>query len=197
MRANKTAQMKLAGILGLVLLLIGYLAFYRFSGAPVEPSVQEVQEPKERTIAVLPFVNMSSEPEQEYFSDGISEELLNVLAKIDGLKVAARTSSFSFKGKNIDIPTIAEQLNVNYVLEGSVRKAGNQVRITAQLNEANSDTHLWSETYDRTLNDIFATQDEIAAKVVEQLKIKLLDGNDSDCGCRGTVIGNVEVNGHD
>jgi TolB-like protein/Tfp pilus assembly protein PilF len=123
---------------------------------------------------VLPFVNMSSDPEQEYFSDGISEELLNLLTKIPELQVTSRTSAFSYKGKGIDIPTIAAELNVAHVLEGSVRKAGNQVRITAQLIEVRSDTHLWSETYDRTLDDIFAVQDEIAARVVEQLKITLL-----------------------
>ncbi len=128
----------------------------------------------ERSIAVLPFVNLSSDKEQEYFSDGISEELLNLLARIPELRVISRTSAFSYKGKGIDIPTIAEQLNVAHVLEGSVRKAGNQVRISAQLIEAQSDTHLWSETYDRTLDDIFAIQDEIAATVVEQLKVTLL-----------------------
>ncbi|MFB3078035.1 MAG: hypothetical protein ACE1Y4_08495, partial [Lysobacterales bacterium] len=110
----------------------------------------------------------------EYFSDGISEELLNLLTKIPELRVISRSSAFSYKGKDIAIPTIAAQLNVAHVLEGSVRKAGNQVRITAQLVEAQSDTHVWSETYERTLDDIFATQDEIAAAVVDALKITLL-----------------------
>ena len=128
----------------------------------------------DRSIAVLPFVNISSDIEQEYFSDGISEELLNLLSKVPELRVISRTSAFSYKDKGIDIPTIAEQLNVAYVLEGSVRKSGNQLRISAQLIEARSDTHLWSETFDRTLDDIFGTQDEIAARVVEQLKVKLL-----------------------
>ena len=130
--------------------------------------------PPQQSIAVLPFENMSADPEQEYFSDGISEELLNLLAKIPELRVISRSSAFSYKGKAIDTPTIAEQLNVAHVLEGSVRKTGNQVRITAQLIEARTDTHLWSETYERTLDDIFATQDEIAAKVVQQLKLRLL-----------------------
>ncbi len=130
--------------------------------------------PPQQSIAVLPFVNMSDDASNEYFSDGISEELLNLLTKVPELRVISRTSAFSYKGKDIDIPTIAEQLNVAHVLEGSVRKAGNQVRISAQLIEAQSDTHLWSETYDRTLDDIFAIQDEIAATVVEQLKITLL-----------------------
>jgi TolB-like protein/Flp pilus assembly protein TadD len=126
------------------------------------------------SIAVLPFVNMSSDKDQEYFSDGISEELLNLLAKIPQLQVTARTSSFSFKGKEVAIPEIARGLHVANVLEGSVRKSGNAVRITAQLIRAGSDTHLWSQTYDRKLDDIFAIQDEIAADVVKQLKITLL-----------------------
>jgi TolB-like protein/lipoprotein NlpI len=128
----------------------------------------------EHSIAVLPFVNMSSDKEQEYFSDGISEELLNLLAKIPQLQVTARTSSFSFKGQNIKIPDIARTLHVANVLEGSVRKSGNAVRITAQLIRAGTDTHLWSQTYDRKLDDIFAIQDEIAADVVKQLKVTLL-----------------------
>ena len=128
----------------------------------------------EHSIAVLPFVNMSSDKEQEYFSDGISEELLNLLAKIPQLQVSGRTSSFSFKGKEIAIPEIARMLHVAHVLEGSVRKAGNSVRITAQLIKAGTDTHLWSQTYDRKLDDIFAIQDEIAADVVKQLKVTLL-----------------------
>jgi TolB-like protein/cytochrome c-type biogenesis protein CcmH/NrfG len=128
----------------------------------------------EHSIAVLPFVDMSSGKDQEYFSDGISEELLNLLAKIPQLQVTARTSSFSFKGKEIAIPEIARTLHVANVLEGSVRKAGNSVRITAQLINAVTDTHLWSQTYDRKLDDIFAIQDEIAADVVKQLKLTLL-----------------------
>jgi TolB-like protein/lipoprotein NlpI len=129
-----------------------------------------------KSIAVLPFVNMSDDPGNEYFSDGISEELLNLLAKISKLRVISRSSAFSFKGKNIEIPEIARRLNVAYVLEGSVRKAGDQVRITAQLIEARSDTHLWSHTYDRRLEDIFVIQDEIAATVVDELKLTLLGG---------------------
>jgi TolB-like protein len=128
----------------------------------------------DKSIAVLPFVNMSSDPEQEYFADGISEELLNLLARIPTLRVISRSSAFSFKGKDLNIPEVARQLNVAHVLEGSVRKSGDKVRITAQLIEARSDTHLWSQTYDRTLDDIFAIQDEVAAAVVEQLKLALL-----------------------
>ncbi len=125
-------------------------------------------------IAVLPFVNMSSDEEQEYFSDGLSEELLNLLTRIPELRLAARTSSFSYKGKDVKVAQIGEELNVAHVLEGSVRKSGNRVRITAQLIQAENGYHLWSETFDRTLDDVFVIQDEIAAKVVAQLKIKLL-----------------------
>jgi TolB-like protein/Flp pilus assembly protein TadD len=127
----------------------------------------------EKSIAVLPFVNMSEDKSNAYFSDGISEELLNLLAKISQLQVTARTSSFAFKGKEVAIPKIARTLHVANVLEGSVRKAGNSVRITAQLIKAGTDTHLWSQTYDRKLDDIFAIQDEIAADVVKQLKVTL------------------------
>ena len=130
--------------------------------------------PEPHSIAVLPFVNMSEDAANEYFSEGVSEELLNLLAKIPQLRVTSRSSAFSFKGKDLEIPEIARRLNVAHILEGSVRKAGNQVRITAQLIEAGSDTHQWSQTYDRTLDDIFAIQDEIAADVVAQLKVALL-----------------------
>jgi TolB-like protein len=128
----------------------------------------------ERSIAVLPFVNLSSDPEQAYFSDGISEELLNLLAKIPELRVAARTSSFSFRGQKLEIPEIARRLKVAHVLEGSVRRSGNTVRVSVQLVKAVDGYHLWSETYDRTMSDIFAIQDEIAATVVKQLKLELL-----------------------
>jgi TolB-like protein/Tfp pilus assembly protein PilF len=125
------------------------------------------------SIAVLPFVNMSSDKEQEYFTDGISEEILNVLAKIPKLHVTSRSSAFAFKGSKINISEVAAKLGVKNVLEGSVRKSGNQIRITAQLIEAGSDKHLWSDTYDRELTDIFAVQDEISAAIVKALKTKL------------------------
>ena len=121
------------------------------------------------SIAVLPFVNMSADEDQEYFSDGISEELLNLLAKIPDLRVPARTSSFQFKGQSVDIGEVAKQLNVKHVLEGSVRRADVRVRVTAQLIEADTGYHLWSETYDRELTDIFAIQDEISAAIVAAL----------------------------
>jgi len=128
----------------------------------------------ETSIAVLPFVDMSQAKDQGYFSDGISEELLNLLTKVPQLKVAARTSSFSFKGKGMEIREIARQLHVANVLEGSVRRSGEQLRITAQLVRAAEGYHLWSETYDRKMDDIFKIQDEIAGEVVKELKVKLL-----------------------
>jgi len=140
---------------------------------PQQPASTEPQFPP-NSIAVLPFVNMSDDAANEYFSDGISEELLNLLAKIPELRVIARTSSFAYKGKDIQITDVARELNVGHVLEGSVRKAGNQVRITAQLIRTSDSSHLWSETYDRSLENIFAIQDEIADAVVRQLRIKLL-----------------------
>jgi TolB-like protein/Tfp pilus assembly protein PilF len=121
----------------------------------------------------MPFVNMSTDPENEYFSDGITEEILNALVKVEGLQVTSRTSSFAFKGKIIDVKEIGKQLNVTTVLEGSVRKAGNKVRITAQLINCVDDYHLWSETYDRQLEDIFDVQDEISRKIANQLRAKL------------------------
>jgi adenylate cyclase len=130
----------------------------------------------DKSIAVLAFKDMSPERDQEYFSDGIAEELLNVLASIRELRVISRSSAFSFKGSTATLHEIGEKLNVSYILEGSVRKAGGKLRITAQLIDARTDTHIWSETYDRTLDDVFAIQDEISTSIVEQLKITLLDG---------------------
>jgi TolB-like protein len=167
-------------------LALAYFAFDKFvlSGTR-EASIAEaarqqgrseslVESYGDQSIAVLPFVNMSDDPGNEYFSDGISEELLNLLAAIPELRVISRSSAFAFKGEKIDIPEVARKLNVAHILEGSVRKSGNQVRITAQLIEGRSDTHLWSETFDRNLDNIFAIQDEIAETVVSRLKVELL-----------------------
>ncbi|MEJ2273625.1 MAG: tetratricopeptide repeat protein [Woeseiaceae bacterium] len=126
------------------------------------------------SIAVLPFENMSSDEEQEYFSDGLTEELLNLLAKIPELKVTSRTSAFFFKDKDVKLADVGRELDVDHILEGSVRKSGNTIRITAQLIEVATDAHLWSETWDRALDDVFSIQDEIAAKVVDELRVQLL-----------------------
>ena len=175
-------------LLGVIVLAVG--AFFFLRGAPKAVSgltaareatdiapqavTAPAKGPDAKSIAVLPFVDMSAAKDQEYMSDGLAEELLNLLAKIPELHVAARTSAFSFKGKNLEIPEIAQRLHVAHVLEGSVRKSGNKLRITAQLIDARTGTHLWSESYDRELTDIFAVQDEIASAVAAQLKLALL-----------------------
>ncbi len=145
------------------------LYYYLVVRAPRAPAASP-----QASIAVLPLVNMSRDPEQEYFADGLAEAVLDLLAKVPGLHVAARTSAFSFKGKNDDARTIAEKLNVATLLEGSVRRSGDQVRITTQLINAKDGYHLWSETYDRKLTDVFAVQDEIARSVVAALRLQLL-----------------------
>jgi adenylate cyclase len=142
-------------------------------GVKVTGAAAEDDVPGDASIAVLPFLNMSGDPENEYFSDGLSEELLNLLARLQSLRVCSRTSSFALKGKDLDMPSIARQLGVRNVLEGSVRRSGDRVRITAQFIDAAEDTHLWSETYDRELKDIFAVQDEIATHIVEALKLTM------------------------
>jgi len=183
---SKTGKQLDRIIIVLLALALGYFAFDKFVLEParvsdlVEETAQQarsdalVESYADKSIAVLPFVNMSDDAGNEYFSDGISEELLNMLAKIPELRVISRSSAFVFKGEKISIPEVAKKLNVAHILEGSVRKVGNQVRITVQLIEARSDTHLWSDTYDRELKDIFAIQDEIAGTVVAALKLALL-----------------------
>ncbi len=153
---------------------LGYIATRAHGPTRSASDSRAVAAAPEHSIAVLPLMDLSPSRDQEYFSDGISEELLNLLAKVPQLQVTARTSSFSFKGKGVAIPEIARQLHVTHVLEGSVRKSGNAVRITAQLIDARTDAPIWSQTYDRTLDDVFAIQDEIAADVVKQLRITLL-----------------------
>ena len=154
--------------------------------------VQDTSAVELRSIAVLPFVNMSNDPDQDYFSDGISEELLNLLAKIPAFKVAGRTSSFAFKGRSEDLRLIGDSLGVETILEGSVRKSGDRVRITAQLVKTGDGFHLWSETYDRTLDDIFAVQDDIANSVVRELKVTLL-GEDSQVAGQDRGINNADA----
>jgi TolB-like protein/Flp pilus assembly protein TadD len=153
---------------------LGYVTVEQFLGSKRPAAGASAQSAiPEKSIAVLPFVNMSSDKEQEYFSDGLTEEMIDLLSQIQDLRVPARTSSFSFKGKADDIATIAQKLRVAHVLEGSVRKSGNTMRVTVQLIRADSGYHLWSKTYDRDFKDIFKVQDEIAAAVVEELKVKL------------------------
>ncbi len=146
----------------------------RAPSALPQETLPKQNQPPPKSVAVLPFVNMSEDANNEYFSDGISEEILNALAKVTDLKVAGRTSSFAFKGHNQDLREIGTALNVSHILEGSVRKAGNRVRVTAQLIKADDGYHVWSENYDRELDDIFAIQDEISAAILQQLKAHLM-----------------------
>ena len=156
----------------LAVFVLATLLFYAWLGGPIPGSTSS----SEKSIAVLPFVDMSDKRDQEYFSEGLSEELIDQLAKAGDLKVIARTSSFQFRGRNDDIRAIALKLGVSHVLEGSVRKAGDQLRITAQLIEAKGGTHLWSQTYDRSSLDIFKIQDEIARNVSQALRVALNSG---------------------
>ena len=145
----------------------------KFAESLSSRAASSVVDQDRRSVAVLPFANMSGDPENEYFSDGISEEIISALAQIPGLHVPARTSAFSYKGKNVDLRTIGEELSVATILEGSVRKAGNRIRITAQLVNVADGYHLWSERYDRELVDVFAIQDEIASAIVAKLNVTL------------------------
>src|SRR3984893_7949491 len=147
--------------------------------------------PEKPSIAVLPFLNMSGDPEQEYFADGMTEDLITDLAKVSGLFVIARNSSFTYKGKAVDVKRIGRELGVRHVLEGSVRKAGNRVRITAQLIDAGSGGHLWAERFDRDLTDIFSMEDEVVEKIVSALAVTLTQGEEQRLRQRGT--GNVEA----
>ena len=160
-------------ILGIIIII--FLAYKYFQ---LVPKVAQ----EDKSIAVLPFVNMSGDAQQEYFSDGLSEELINVFTKLPDLKVIGRTSSFAFKGKNEDLRTIGEKLNVTYLLEGSVRKSNNIIRITAQLIKAIDGSHLWSETYDKKMDDIFEVQDQISKSVTEALKVTILNNDNSKLG---------------
>ena len=143
-------------------------------GAPLLVEFRDLQQRRKPSIAVLPFANMSGDPEQEYFADGITEDIITDLSKVSALSVIARNSVFTYKGKHADVQEVGRRFNVAYVLEGSVRKAGQRVRINAQLIDAKDGTHLWADRYDRDLTDIFSVQDEITKTIVEQLKVKLL-----------------------
>jgi adenylate cyclase len=161
-----------------------------FSARPVEQSRTEdhkVESPRKLSICVLPFANMSGDAEQEYFSDGISEDIITDLSKVSALFVVSRNTAFTFKGKNVDLLQVARQLKVSHVLEGSVRKSGGRVRITAQLIDGSSDGHIWAERYDRDLSDIFALQDEISEAIVAALKLKLLPEEKKAIEQRGTT----------
>jgi TolB-like protein/Tfp pilus assembly protein PilF len=176
-KVKSTSLVRFAAVTAVIVLSVSlaYLVFER-PQAPVRPAAPASQQPNmpEKSVAVLPFIDMSEKKDQEYFSDGLSEELIGLLSKVPDLKVSGRTSSFYFKGKQTTIAEIARTLGVSHVLEGSVRRSGGALRITAQLIRADNGYDIWSETYDRKLNDIFKVQDEISAAVVKALKIALL-----------------------
>src|SRR4029453_12656550 len=155
--------------------------------APSAPPAAARAQLVRASICVLPFMNMSGEPEQEYFSDGISEDITTDLSKISALEVVARNTAFNFKGQNLDVKDVAEQLSVSHVLEGSVRKAGNRIRINAQLINGSTGKHLWADRFDRDLTDIFEIQDEISKAIVDALKVKLLPAEKKAIEKRGTT----------
>lgn len=178
----------IAAVLVILIVIAAYLLYKNFF-AINDPT-------SDKSIAVLPFVDMSAGKDQEYFSDGLSEELINLLAKIPELKVIGRTSSFSFKGKNEDLRNIAEKLGVAHILEGSVRKDGNQIRVTAQLIRADDGIHLWSEKYERELEGLFKLQDEIAAAVVKELELRLLTTPSSTGASANMEVHNLILQGN-
>jgi TolB-like protein/Tfp pilus assembly protein PilF len=199
-------------IIAVLVLALGYFAFDKFVLDPsrdaelVQTTTEAVTEQAaassnaetaDKSIAVLAFTDLSPGGDQAYFSDGISEEILNVLAQIPDLHVTSRSSAFSFKGKGVDIPTVAKQLGVANILEGSVRKSGKRIRITAQLIDARTDKHLWSETYDRELDDIFAVQDEIATAISDALRVKLALDTAVDEALQPTVIEAANTDAYD
>jgi adenylate cyclase len=177
-----------------LLMVAGAVAMWNFYLRPSPPPAEVVSEkaqglelPDKPSIAVLPFVNMSGDPEQEYFSDGITEEIITTLSKVPQLFVIARNSVFTYKGKSVKIQQVGKELGVRYVLEGSVRKAEDRVRITAQLVDAATGGHLWSERYDRDLKDIFALQDEITIKILTAVRVKLTEGEQAHLHAKGVV----------
>ena len=183
------------GVLALIILAVGVpIVWNNFFRVQLEPASLDKMAhplPDKPSIAVLAFDNLSGDPEQEYLSDGISEEVITALSKTPKLLVIARTSSFKYKGKEVDVRTVGRELGVKYVLEGSVRRAGDKVRITAQLIDAKTNNHIWAERYDRDLKDIFALQDEITLKVLKALDVKLFRGEEAKMFGKG--IDNLEV----
>ena len=175
-------KVAMASILSLAIIIGGLVSYYIYlhQSGRIEPaSVEKVASPlsEKASIAVLPFDNMSNDPEQEYFSDGISEDIITDLSKISDLIVIARNSSFTYKGKAVNAQQIGQDLRVRYLLEGSVRKAGGQMRINAQLIDASNGHHLWADRYDGDMSDIFALQDKITRKIISALALKLLQAN--------------------
>jgi adenylate cyclase len=179
----------LGGVAFVVVVIAALIWNFYFRPAPIEPASMERMAyplPDKPSIAVLPFANLSGDPDQDYFSDGITEEIITALSKVPKVFVIARNSTFTYKGKSVKVNKVAEELGVRYVLEGSVRKAGDRVRITAQLIDAPSGHHLWAERYERELKDIFAIQDEITMKITSAMQVKLTEGESASIYVKGT-----------
>lgn len=178
------------GAIAVLVIIIGVVVWqFHKRPTPIEPASVEKMAyplPEKPSIAVLPFVNISGDPEQDYFSDGLTEEIITALSKVPKLFVIARNSVFFYKGKPIKVNQVAEELGVRYVLEGSIRKAGDNIRITAQLVDALSGHHLWAERYDRNLNDIFAVQDNLTKNIITAMQVKLTEGEQIRLASRGT-----------
>jgi len=176
-------------VVTVLLLIVGGLLIWRVASPPLEVASVEKMAfplPDRPSIAVLPFDNLSQDPKQEYFSDGLTEEIISTLSKVPKLFVIARNSTFTYKGKPVKVQQVAEELGVRYVLEGSVRRAGDKIRITAQLIDALSGNHLWADKYDRNLDDIFAIQDEITKRIITAMQVKLTEGEQARAVARGT-----------
>jgi len=178
-----------------IIIVVGALAVWNYYFRPqFEPASVERMAfplPDKPSIAVMPFTNMGADPEQEFFSDGLTEEIITALSKVPKLFVIARNSTFTYKGKPVKVKQVAEELGVRYVLEGSVRKAGDKIRITAQLIDVLAGHHLWAERYDRNLNDILAVQDEITKKIITAMQVKLTEGEQARAAAKGT--NNIEA----
>jgi adenylate cyclase len=186
---NKSITRQTGRKLTAAIIIVAVLAATLFSWQFLRPKTRSIAprtappvEILEKSIAVLPFTDLSAAHDQEYFGDGLAEELLNVLVQIDGLSVASRTSSFAFKGKNLSVPAIAQALGVGHIVEGSVRRVDDRLRVTAQLIDVATDRHLWSQTFDRRATDVFAIQDEIARSIAEALKVRLVRASENKSG---------------
>ncbi len=176
-----------------LLMAVGAAALWRFAFPPTSPPLEKASQqqmafplPEKPSIAVLPFTNLSGDPAQEYFSDGITEEIITALSKVPKFLVIARNSTFTYKGKPVKVQQVGLELGVRYVLEGSVQKAGDKIRITAQLIDAHTGNHLWAERYDRNLHDLFAVQDEITKKIITAMQVKLTEGEQVQAAARST-----------
>jgi adenylate cyclase len=176
-------------VVTVLLLIVGGLLIWRTAFPPVQVASVEKMAfplPERPSIAVLPFDNLSQDPEQEYFSDGLTEEIIAALSSVPKLFVIARNSTFTYKGKPVKVQQVSEELGVRYVLEGSVRKGGDKIRITAQLIDALNGNHLWAKRYDRNLDDIFAVQDEITKEIITAMQVKLTEGEQARTAAKGT-----------